>query len=180
MMCLWEKAFIHVCIYVCGTVHTQKRHVCPCMCMYRLWYESSLILDVCVCQCMYRGLVGSPCHAFWNLPCGCSTEQLLSPQRLSLVFCSHSSQDLALCFCLFLFSLFISRLMSFTASCSCYFHLFHKGIYMDVHLATPLRPHYSTQTFTDSALSRFPLPTGQDEDIFLASSISTVFWDLQV
>lgn len=68
---------------------------------------------------MYPGLGGSPCHAFWNLPCSCSTEQLLSPQRLSRVFCSHSSQDPSLCFCPFLSSLFISHLVSFVGSCSC-------------------------------------------------------------
>lgn len=43
---------------------------------------------------MNSGLWGSPCDALWNLPCGCSTEQLLSSQRLHLINRCHNSRKI--------------------------------------------------------------------------------------
>lgn len=83
-----ENMLVDTCVYPCA---------CACECGE--WIISHP-MSVCVCQRMYLG--GSPCHAFWNLARGGSTEQLLSPQRPSLVFCSHSSQDLSVCFSLLL------------------------------------------------------------------------------
>lgn len=44
------------------------------MCVYRSVY----IISHLGCVCVYPDLGDSPCHAFRNLPGGCSTEQLLS------------------------------------------------------------------------------------------------------
>lgn len=69
-----------MCLYI-GSAYPTERNACVSMCVqsYIIW---SLILHMCVfvCQCLYPDLGGFPCHAFWNLPCGSSTEHLLSPQ----------------------------------------------------------------------------------------------------
>lgn len=91
LTCLSEKSmhvYLGICLWsniqlFCMSMQKETIHICPCICEYTSQHESYPILDVFVCQRMYPGLRGSPCHAFWNLPLGCSTEQLLSPQRLS-------------------------------------------------------------------------------------------------
>lgn len=59
----------------------------------------------------------------------------LSSKAVSLFFCSHSSQDLSLCFCLFLFSLFIAQLVLSSGLwwCTCIYSIKES---MALHLGT--------------------------------------------
>lgn len=151
--CMCDKK--HACVSMCAWLYIFTKYTC--MCMYTSWCKSSLILGVCVCVCA-SVYVPRPRRC----PLSCILKfalrlfhwtAALSTKALSHLLLPFLSRPISLFLSVSLFSPQISfdvirRFMLM------YFQLFYKGTYMDLHQATPFRPHYTIQTFTHSTFSR--------------------------